>query len=349
LVRSGKLPAGFMSEVVYASLGKEARRVKVGPGRGLDNGVVSAGGGRVLIHTADPVSAVPAFGMKLSAWLSVNLLASDFTTSGARPEYAVFSYDFPQRMSSLDAAEYIRSVGEECRELGVSIVGGHTGSYPGAEFTVIGAGWMFGFGAEGGYVTPAMARPGDVVVMTKHAAIEAAASLAMSFPGYTEGKVGARVARRASEMLRLCSTVAEAATASKVGVGREGVTSMHDATEGGVLGGLAEMAAASGHAFSVELERIPVTEEASAVCSAFGIDPLTSLGEGALLLTCRPRVAEGLLRRSRRSGIQATAIGTVGDGSGLWVSRKGRRARQTRPRADGYWRAYLAGVRSGLD
>jgi hydrogenase maturation factor len=301
-----------------------------------------------MILTVDPVSVIPAFGMKLSAWLSVHLIASDYTTSGADPEFAIFGYNFPPELSSQQKEEYVRSIGDECNKLGISIAGGHTGSYPGGGFTVIGAGTMFGFADDGAYVTPAMAKAGDVILMTKHAAIEATASLARSFPRYIECRLGRRIFQRASELIRLSSTVKDARTARIVGLGGRDVTSMHDATEGGVLGALNEMATASGKLFQAGYEVIPISEEATEVCKIFGLDPLRTMGEGALLLTCGPEAASSLEGNFSRAGIPLSRIGEVKNGSGLILTGEGGQLQKYRPGHDRYWKAYGQAVRLKL-
>jgi len=314
--------------------------LKLGPGIGLDNGVVSIGRERVMILTADPISAIPAFGMSLSAWLSVHLIASDYTTSGNDPEYAMFSYNFPGEMSEADREEYIRSVGLECDALGVAIAGGHTGSYPGSGLTVIGSGSMIGFASERGYVAPSMARAGDTVVMTKHAAIEATCSLATSFPAFVESAVGAVYTKRAREQVKLCSTVADARAARSIGIGARGISSMHDATEGGVLGALYEMATASETRFVVHLDEIQVTPESRAICEAFGLDSLKTMGEGALMITCLPEKVPNLRRALSRSGVESAEIGSVERGEGLVMRNSRGHAHAYAPHGDAYWGAY---------
>ena len=336
-----------MERVVYPQLGSPSRKMRVGPGRGLDNGVITIGNGQVVIVTVDPVSAIPRFGMKLSGWLSVHLIASDLTSSGIDPEFAIFSYNFPPIMTSYEREEYIRAIGAECKELGIAIAAGHTGTYPGGGYTVIGSGTMIGFAKEGRYLTPAMARVGDRILMTKHAAIEAAASLALSFPEQVERKVGPAIARRAKSLIELCTTVEDARTARRTGLGAQGVTTMHDATEGGVLGALDEMAGASRKGFEVDATKIPVSSEAAAVCRAFGLDPLVTMSEGALLMTCRPGRVGDVKKRLKRSGIVVSEIGGVGEGEGLMVSRGGRSVR-FRSGQDRYWTAYEKATRLGL-
>jgi hydrogenase maturation factor len=348
LVHSGKEEHKFMENIVFAHLGLPSGRVKIGPGTGLDNGVISIGAGRVLILTTDPISAIPAFGMEFSAWLSVHLIASDYTTSGADPEFALFSYNFPESMSRGEREEYIRSVSDECKKLGVAIAGGHTGSYPGSGFTVIGTGSMLGIASDGGYVAPSMARVGDSIVMTKHAAMEATASLASSFPVFTDAKVGTALGEKARALARLCSTVEDARIARKVGLGPGYVSSMHDATEGGVMGALLEMAAASAKSFVVDPDSVPVPPESKRVCEAFGIDPLATMGEGALLITCSPSRVPELLRTMRRAKIATAVIGRVKEGKGLWLEGGNRPPRKFEVHTDAYWSAYDRAVQHRL-
>jgi hydrogenase maturation factor len=123
---------------------------------------------------------------------------------------------------------------------------------------------------------------------------------------------------------------------------------MHDATEGGVLGGLAEMADASGKAFVFREDLILRNEEAEAVCSAYGVDPLASLSEGTLLITCDPAVERRLVGKLGKRGIKAAAVGEVRKGRGLWMSVGRRRPRKVERRADPYWGAYSKAERLNL-
>jgi hydrogenase maturation factor len=344
----GKAPSAFLESVVYRNLGAKRPNVVVGPAKGFDNAVIDVGMGKLLVATTDPVSVIPRLGEEASAWLSVHLIASDYTTSGLSPEYAAFDFNFPAEMTGPSRESYLKAVGASCKELGVTIVAGHTGSYPGAGFTVVGGGTMFGLGRKGRCLDPSLSKPGDAIVMTKGAAIEATASLAGSFPVFTAMKLGKGMARRARGLVRSCTTVKDALVSAGIGIGKGGVTSMHDATEGGVLGGLSEMAAASGNSMRVDRGLIPVPDEAREVCGAFGIDPLTSLSEGTLLITCDRGRAGELEKALAGAGIRSATIGSVGSGGGLWLSEKGGRPRRTIPGVDGYWSAYSRGMSAGL-
>ena len=77
---------------------------------------------------------------------------------------------------------------------------------------------------------------------------------------------------------------------------------MHDATEGGVIGGLLEVAIASNLGIRVDRERIPVRPEVRAVCDHVGIDPYTAISEGTLIATVVPGRADAFVARARRRG-----------------------------------------------
>lgn len=345
----GKMKRGFMRDAVYSHLGASSPRILRGPQIGIDNAVVSLSETQVLIVTVDPVSVIPALGMRLSAWMSVHLIASDFTTSGHGPELATFSFNFPPELRTDEAETYVKSVGDECRKLGVSIVGGHTGSYPGAGFTVVGGGTMMGIAPSNGFIDSSMAREGDLILMTKSAAIEAVATLALSFPRFLERRVGIKATRALQGLISKCSTVKDAKIAASVGLGSGGVSAMHDATEGGVLGALLEMALASRKCFSVDLSKVAVPAEVAGACSAFGIDPMLSLAEGCLLITCDPDVADDLIHRLAVDGVKSAVIGSVKKGAGLLASAQGKKPVKIRPGPDPYWGAYTRAVRAKLE
>ena len=107
------------------------------------------------------------------------------------------------------------------------------------------------------------------------------------------------------------TVVPECRVAARFGLRDEGVTCMHDATEGGVLAGLAEVAAASGTGLRIDLDAIPIRPEVRAVCHHVGIDPYTSISEGTLIATVAADRADASLAALAAGGIEAAAVGEV--------------------------------------
>src|SRR4029450_4499383 len=99
------------------------------------------------------------------------------------------------------------------------------------------------------------------------------------------------------------TVVPEATVARGFGLRDAGVTSMHDATAGGVLGGLTEVASASEVGMRIELDAIPVRDEVRAVCEHVGIDPYTSISEGTLIATVVADRAEAFVEALAARGV----------------------------------------------
>lgn len=338
---TGKVTPELFEQVILRRLGSPDADVLVGPRHGVDVGVVRVAPGVVMAVSADPVFIVPQYGWERAAWFAVHILASDASVSGLPLRWMAVDLNLPPETTDSDLTAIWEAFSRTCDDLGIAVVTGHTARYDGCNWPMVGGAVCAALGPEDAYVTPAMAQPDDVVVVTKGAAIEATALFAATFPDRLRGGVGEETWRAADALFEKMTVVPEARVAAGYGLREQGVTSMHDATEGGVLGGLAEVAAASEVGMRIELGAIPVREEVRAVCDHVGIDPYASISEGTLIATVRPEHAEGLLGALEAEGIDAAAVGEVTDaakGTVLVVDSEERPLEH--PGLDPFWGAF---------
>ena len=116
---------------------------------------------------------------------------------------------------------------------------------------------------------------------------------------------------------------------------------MHDATEGGVIGGLAEVAAASEVGLRVDKEAIPIRPEVRAVCDKVGMDPYISISEGTLIATVRPEHVKGYLRALEGQGIEAAEVGEIVEPEkGRVLVSDGQEQPMAHPGLDPFWGAF---------
>ena len=337
----GKISREFFERVIRPHLGAPSDKILVGPRHGVDVGIVEVAEGTVMALTTDPVFVVPEYGWERAAWFAVHILASDAATSGLPLAFATFDLNLPLSVTEEQLELLWRSVDSECRALGVSIVTGHTARYEGCSFPMVGGATFAAIGSAGKYVTPAMAEPGDQIVVTKGPAIEATGLFGVTFPGRIEQALGAEAARQAAGMFHRMSVVLDCKTASAIGVRNRGVTAMHDATECGLYGGLVEVAQASGVGMRIEKEAIPVPEVVSRVCGLFGIDPFTSISEGTLIVTCKPYRAQALVAALAGVSIPAAIVGEVVEADqGILIVEQGVERELAHPRLDPFWAAF---------
>lgn len=347
---TGKVSPETFARVVAPHLGATRAEVQVGPRVGHDAGIVRVGAGRVLAVTTDPLSVIPCLGIERSARLACHLVASDLWTTGIPPAYASVTLNLSPSFDDAMLERWQRAASEAWAELGIAVVTGHTGRHPGCSDHLIGAATVMGVGDEGRVVTPGMARVGDRVIVTKSAAFETAAIAAWLCPERVREHVRDDDAfARLRTLEREVSIVADARAALRAGVRERGVTALHDATEGGVLGGLCELAAACGHDVRVERERLPLDPTIALACEAIGVDPWWSCSEGALLVCAAADRTEAVLGELHEAGIAAVVVGEVLAGSGrLWVGEPaGPPSTFDAPQPDPWWAAHDRALREG--
>jgi hydrogenase expression/formation protein HypE len=338
----------MMTNSVWRFTGSKSRAVIVGPTAGIDIAVLNIGRGKVLVANCDPISLIPSLGPEDSAAMSLYEVASDVATSGQPPRYVMLDLNLPPTMSDKILGRYWKAVDKVCRQLGLSILGGHTGRFEGCDYTIIGSATMWTTCGKDEFLTSAMANHGDDLIFTKSAAYGATSVLTRAFPKTVRKHLGQSLFEKAWQYLQGTNTVNDSLSAVKAGIHERGVTAIHDVTEGGSFAGLVEIAHASRLGGTLDLESIPVSEETLEISKLFKIDPLTALGEGSLLIATRPNRTRRVIDILQSRGTKATVIGQLSSRTRalFGTSRKGRVKIRVSKR-DPYWAAYWRALRKG--
>ncbi|MEM4007232.1 MAG: AIR synthase family protein [Nitrososphaerota archaeon] len=275
MLRFGKVGRDVLEEIVYKRLGRKRRDVVLGPAFGEDAGIVKIGSKHIVI-ACDPITgAVEKIG-----WLSVYINANDVAVCGGEPRWFSPIILLPERYNETHLEKIMDDMHKACLKLKVSIVTGHTEVTPGISHPIV-AGQMAGPLVSMRPIKSGGGRVGDLIVMSKTAGIEGTAILATDFRDKIKDKIPLEVLDKAARYYEMVSVVEEAMSLAK----RNIPTAMHDPTEGGVLGGVYEIAEASRTSFIVYEEKIPVAKETEIICNTLKCDPLKLISSGVLLAT----------------------------------------------------------------
>jgi hydrogenase expression/formation protein HypE len=303
LLPVGKLPSDILSRMLKTYTSQDDR-VTVGPSVGEDAAAIDMGDRYLLLKT-DPITFVSD---DIGTY-AVRINANDIATMGGKPKWLLATILLPEKHATDELAEELfRQLSAACREMDVSLCGGHTEITAGLDRVII-VGAMIGEVARDGLITTGGAKEGDDIILTKGIAIEGVSIIARRKAKELDASFGPEFVQKCRGFVERpgISVLREAAIAVRHG----DVHSMHDPTEGGLATGLLEIARAANVGLTIESERIPVFPECQALCRYFGLDPLGLIASGSLLIVVNRRDTENVLEALKDEGITAANIGKI--------------------------------------
>lgn len=336
----GKATKETLQNLIFNNLGAQRAEVRQGASFGVDVASIHIDGGNALVTASDPLSLVPRLSPKESAWLSIYLAANDLATSSLAPQYAQLVMQLPENTDHDLLKDYWKYIHKFCTELGVHITGGHTSFDPLSGSTLIGGITLLAIGKAKQVRTSAMASAGDLLLMTKSAALSSSSILVKSFPNFIKSELGQEVFEKVNTVFYQTSCVQDALISGAYQNDQRVVKAMHDVTEGGVYGAAYEFASASGLGIQIDSSKVQILEEVKSVCKLFDIDPLRSIGAGSLLLAVSPKKATALIQHLKTYGIDSSIIGEFTEKTESNIDYQA---------IDPYWEAYFSALNKGKD
>ncbi len=304
---AGKLPPKMLLRYVISRTGIQDPSVIIGPSIGEDAAIVDIGNNKVLVAHVDPITGAVEF----LGWLAVHISCNDIAVRGVRPRWLLSVLYLPEEAGESLVDEITSQIDAAAKEVGVAVIGGHSEFVSGLNRPLISM-TAIGITEKDKYVTTGGARVGDAVIMTKTVGIEGTAILSTDFREILlEMDVPQHVIQQGREFIKKVSVVKEALLLSEAGL----VTSIHDPTEGGLLGGLAEIAYASKKTIHVHEENVEIAKETLIITSALRLDPMKLISSGTLVATIPCDRVKEAIEILKKAGIEARVIGYVSDKS----------------------------------
>jgi hydrogenase expression/formation protein HypE len=336
----GKIPVDLLKEVIFKNLGVKREEVVLGPSAGIDAAVIDAGS-KSLIVSMDPITGA----IERIGWLAVHINANDVATFGVAPSFFLSCILLPENAHKKTVETVSTQIGKAAKELNMAIVGGHCEATPGLSNPIV-VGCTMGITDKRNYVTAGGAKKGDKLILTKTVGIEGTAILASDREEQLKKTINPSVVERAKKFFNQISIVKEAILAFKTG----GVSAMHDPTEGGLAGGIHEIADASNLGVKIYEEKIRVASETLKVCDFFRIDPLQLIASGSLLIAAKRNSADKVVKALEKNQIAAAVIGEFlsSPKERIIVRKKGVSGELVRPVSDHLWLALEDSVTSAV-
>jgi len=272
--------------------------------RGLTDSTIVDFPGGSLAFTTDGYVVDPIFfpGGNIGK-LAVCGTINDLAVSGATPKYLSSSFFLEEGLSLDILEEIVKSMAEEAKKAGVSIITGDTKVVPKGKCDKIfintsGVGFLKDeFRSIGDGLS---VKPGDKLIINGTLGDHAIAILASRESLKFE-----------TEIISDCATL-NSLIQNALDVCPE-IAFMRDATRGGLATVACELASKTRTGIILDEKAIPVKESVQAICEIFGFDPLFLANEGKVLMVVPAEKAEIVLKTLQVNplGIDAAIIGEV--------------------------------------
>jgi hydrogenase expression/formation protein HypE len=312
----GKLSADELQKLL--SCIKNDERVLVPPMIGYDAGVHRLDD-KYLVVASDPCTGVPE---EWFGYLLINYAASDLALSGAKPEFCTINLLGPIPTKPQNFRKIMKQTCQAADELGIAIVRGHTGMY-GSLNNLVGVCTVYGTVELKKLITSSGAKKGDLILCTKPLGTETITNFAITRKKTAQKLFGAKKQLGLTKQVPLQSCVKEALALSEV----EGVHAMHDATEGGFVAALNEMAETSKLGFKVNWEKITIPEEVMALRECFKLSDeqlLSMSSAGTILAAIAPEAQEEVKVVLNKNGLSACFFGEFTENKARILIKEGK-------------------------
>lgn len=292
-MRVGKLTNEQLDRIILKKLKHTRSEVICAPSIGVDCTAVKLNDG-VAVLSCDPITAAES-GI---GRLTVNVSCNDAAAAGAEPIGLMITLLLPPSVCECEVEAVMDEIIAASEAANVDVIGGHTEVTP-AVNRIVTCATVIAKPVGNGVITPTGMRPGDDIVLTKHAGLEGAMILADKAP---DGLLTEDEKAEVKAFAKNTTVVREGLYAAA-----HGATAMHDVTEGGIYGAMWEMSAASGCSIDFDSRKIDIHHITRKLCRHFDIDPYKLISSGCMLIAIQDGGA--LVNGLTALGISAAVIG----------------------------------------
>lgn len=234
--------------------------------------------------------------------LAVHGTVNDLAMCGAQPLALSAGLILEEGLAMEDLWRVVQSMQRAADEVGVPVVTGDTkvvdrGKGDGVYINTTGIGVI----PAGVQISPARARPGDVVLVSGAIAVHGIAIMSV------------REGLAFETTLASDSAALHGLVKAMLAAGGDHIHVLRDPTRGGVASALNEIASSAGVGIRLQEAAIPIWDQVRGACEILGLDPLYVANEGKCLAIVAPETAEAVLAamQAHPLGREAAVIGEV--------------------------------------
>ena len=330
-MKIGKITGNALKRSVLKPITYRRQEVLHGAGIGEDCAILAVPKECVMTSCMQQAEVDNRRELELLIGRCVNNLAA----SGSQPMAAMLGLILPETVEEPQLKALMTDAHEISKSYEMQIVGGHT-TVSDAVNKVLAVVTVYGLQqqAEGDSAVDSQAKgaaPGQEIVLSKWIGLEGTALLADKYEESLKKRYPGYLVEEASNFYKYISVLPEATVAVKAGI-----CHMHDASEGGILAALWELAEGAGAGLTIDLKKLPIRQETVEVCEFVGANPYELRSGGCLIMTTYD--GQKLVEALEEAGIAAAVVGRLTDSKDRLILNEDEVRYMDRPQVDEIYR-----------
>ena len=302
----GKLQPDVLKKSVLDFTGALRKDLLVGGGIGEDAALIKVPDG-ILVAASDPVTGAT----KNAGSLLVHINANDLACKGADPAWLVVTLIVPDSMGVSFIADIMREIHEACKELNITIAGGHTELASKYSEPVI-SGTMLGMTRH--ELSAKKIQKGDLILATGHAGLEGMSIIANDREDLLKDFF------TSDEIKIVKSWGKDFSVVKPAKILRDYARYMHDPTEGGLNGALYEVQTGANLAIEIYKDEVPVSELTLRAAEKLNFDYMNLISSGMLIAVIPPEKISQAQEKLKAANINSKIIGKFTNGEKIFLS-----------------------------
>lgn len=306
-MRLGKLSAEELQKNIIDKLKPIRRETILSAAQGEDCAALDIDG--TVLLSSDPITC--SMPIEHIGSLSVNVCCNDILANGGEPIALMMTLILPPTCNDEDVSIIMNEAVKAARAINVDIVGGHTEFSDCVTRPIVSA---TAIGSTKKLLAKFNMKVGEKLLVTKYIGIEGT-SIILDGNDIELSEKEKEVKKLFSESI---SVYSEGNCLRKLNV-----SMMHDITEGGVFGAVAEVCRGNGLGANLYEKKIPLHPLTARICNLYKLNPYKLISSGSMLFsTNEPDTA---ISELGKLGIMVTEIGEVTAGDVVVIDKTGKK------------------------
>lgn len=302
-MKKGKIDLKVLNNIIKNYTGMQKKQTIMSSNIGEDSCLIDLKSFNedVILISSDPITFTSQNIGKLAVIINTN----DIYASGGIGYGIILNIFLPTNKTIDDFENVMKEIHYECINHNLQILGGHTEVTDVVNDIVVSI-TIIGVANKDNIVNTGSSNKGDLIFLTKTLGIEGTIILFDEFNSKLKGILTDNDINEIENFRNKISIKEECEILRNFKL-----TSMHDVTEGGLLGALFEMSISSGNGFRIFKDKIIVHEITKKICNYLDKNVYNLISSGNLLFTCERKYEDVINQAFKDKNVDCFLIGEV--------------------------------------